>query len=30
MCDHLRVSEDTQQCGRFPDSEYVELAVEVF
>jgi DNA-binding transcriptional ArsR family regulator len=24
------MSEDTQQCGRFPDSEYVELAVEVF
>lgn len=21
---------DAQQCGRFPDSEYVELAVEVF
>jgi DNA-binding transcriptional ArsR family regulator len=21
---------DTRQCGRLPDSEYVELAVEVF
>ena len=21
---------DTRRCGRFPDSEYVELAVEVF
>src|SRR4051812_2216672 len=28
--DDLRVSEDAQQCGRHPDSEYVELAVEVF
>ncbi|MDH2442408.1 metalloregulator ArsR/SmtB family transcription factor [Amnibacterium sp. CER49] len=24
------MSEDMQRCGRFPDSEYVELAVEVF
>lgn len=24
------MSEDTQQCGRKPDSEFVELAVEVF
>ncbi len=24
------MSEDTQSCGRFPDSEYVELAVEIF
>lgn len=24
------MSEDSQQCGRLPDSEYVELAVEVF
>lgn len=24
------MSEDTQVCGRFPDSEYVELAVEIF
>jgi len=24
------VSEDSQVCGRHPDSEYVELAVEVF
>lgn len=24
------MSEGTQQCGRLPDSEYVELAVEVF
>jgi DNA-binding transcriptional ArsR family regulator len=27
---YLRVTEDAQQCGRHPDSEYVELAVEVF
>jgi len=24
------MSEDTRTCGRLPDSEYVELAVEVF
>lgn len=24
------MSEDVQRCGRLPDSEYVELAVEVF
>lgn len=31
MRQYLRMHEDTQQrCGRFPDSEYVELAVEVF
>lgn len=24
------MDEDNQVCGRFPDSEYVELAVEVF
>lgn len=24
------MNEDTRDCGRFPDSEYVELAVEVF
>jgi DNA-binding transcriptional ArsR family regulator len=27
---YLRVTEDTKICGRFPDSEYVELAVEIF
>jgi DNA-binding transcriptional ArsR family regulator len=31
MRQYLRMHEDTQhRCGRFPDSEYVELAVEVF
>lgn len=30
MCDYLRMHEDTQTCGRHPDSEYVELAVEIF
>jgi DNA-binding transcriptional ArsR family regulator len=31
MCQHLRTYEGTQlRCGRFPDSQYVELAVEVF
>jgi len=24
------MTEDSQRCGRFPDSTYVELAVEVF
>jgi len=24
------MNEDTQTCGRHPDSEYVELAVEIF
>jgi DNA-binding transcriptional ArsR family regulator len=30
MCQYLRMDADTRRCGRFPDSEYVELAVEVF
>jgi DNA-binding transcriptional ArsR family regulator len=30
MCHHLRMSADSRVCGRSPDSEYVELAVEVF
>lgn len=27
---YLRMDADRQACGRFPDSQYVELAVEVF
>ena len=30
MCKNLRMDADTQVCGRHPDSQYVELAVEVF
>jgi DNA-binding transcriptional ArsR family regulator len=30
MCNRMRMDADTQRCGRFPDSEFVELAVEVF
>ena len=30
MCNNLRMDADKQVCGLDPDSEYVELAVEVF
>ena len=30
MCNNLRMDADTQMCGLDPDSQYVELAVEVF
>jgi hypothetical protein len=30
MCNNLRMDADTPVCGRLPDSQYVELAVEVF
>lgn len=30
MCNNLRMHADTEVCGRYPDSEYVELAVEIF
>lgn len=30
MCDNLRMDADKQVCGREPDSQFVELAVEVF
>lgn len=30
MCKNLRMDADKQLCGRLPDSQYVELAVEVF
>ena len=30
MCNNLRMDADTQICGLDPDSQYVELAVEVF
>ena len=30
MCQNLRMDADTPMCGRLPDSQYVELAVEVF
>lgn len=30
MCNNLRMNADTQICAREPDSQYVELAVEVF
>ena len=29
-CDNLRMNADTSRCGRLPQSEYVERAVEVF
>ncbi len=29
-CNNLRMDADKQVCGREPDSQYVELAVEVF
>ncbi len=29
-CENLRMDADKQVCGRLPDSQYVELAVEVF
>src|SRR5699024_9487873 len=30
ICNNLRVNADTQKCGLDPDSQFVELAVEVF
>ncbi len=30
LCKNLRMDADKQVCGRLPDSQYVELAVEVF
>ena len=30
MCNNLRMDADKQICGRGPDSQFVELAVEVF
>ena len=30
MCKNLRMDADKSVCGRLPDSQYVELAVEVF
>jgi DNA-binding transcriptional ArsR family regulator len=30
LCFNLRMHEDTRRCGLDPDSEFVELAVEVF
>lgn len=30
MCKNLRMDADKEVCGRYPDSQYVELAVEVF
>ena len=30
VCKDMRMNADTKVCGRVPDSEYVELAVEVF
>lgn len=30
ICNNLRMDADTQMCGLDPDSQYVELAVEVF
>jgi DNA-binding transcriptional ArsR family regulator len=30
VCHYLRMDVATRRCGRLPDSEYVELAVEVF
>lgn len=30
MCNNLRVDADKQVCGLSPDSQFVELAVEVF
>jgi len=30
MCKNLRMDADKPACGRLPDSQYVELAVEVF
>lgn len=29
-CNNVRMDADKQMCGRAPDSQYVELAVEVF
>ncbi|TFC44400.1 transcriptional regulator [Cryobacterium sp. TMT1-21] len=30
MCNNLRMDADSHVCGRTPDSQFVELAVEVF
>jgi DNA-binding transcriptional ArsR family regulator len=30
LCNNLRMDADKKVCGREPDSQYVELAVEVF
>jgi DNA-binding transcriptional ArsR family regulator len=30
MCQNMRMNADNQICGREPDSQFVELAVEVF
>ncbi len=30
MCNNLRMDADNVMCGRAPDSQFVELAVEVF
>lgn len=30
VCNNMRMNADTEICGRRPDSQYVELAVEIF
>lgn len=30
LCDNLFMDADKQLCGRYPDSQFVELAVEIF